>query len=94
MRLKIGWLVALFVVGFLILVAYSTLHGPRYRAEICMAYQGRSACKTVSAKNEQAALRAGAENACADIASGVTDSIRCEQSEPVSVHWLQRPDSH
>jgi hypothetical protein len=90
---KIGWVVAGFVVAFLALVAYSTLHGPRFRAEICMSYQGRSACKTVSAKSEQAARRSGAENACADISSGVTDTIRCEQSEPVGVRWLQRGDS-
>ena len=79
------------MIAFLALIAYSTLHGPRYRVELCMSYQGRSACKTVSAKSEQAALRAGAENACADIASGVTDTMRCNQSEPQSVKWLQRP---
>jgi hypothetical protein len=86
---RIGWIVAAFVVAFLALIAYSTLHGPRFRAEVCMAYQGQKACKIVSAKSEQAARRAGAENACADISSGVTDTIRCQQSEPVSVRWLQ-----
>src|ERR1700728_5165584 len=64
---KIGVIITIFVVAFLALVAYSTLHGPRYRVEACMAYQGRTACKTVSAKSEQAALRSAAENACADI---------------------------
>ena len=73
-------------------MAYSTLHGPRYRVETCMAYQGRTACKTVSAKSEQAALRSATENACADIASGVTDTMRCEQSEPQRVKWLERPN--
>jgi len=88
---KIGILVAIFVLGFLALVAYSTLRGPRYRVEECMAYQGRTACRIVSAKSEQAALRSAAENACADIASGVTDTMRCEQSEPQRVKWLERP---
>ncbi len=86
-------MIALLVAVFVALVAYSTLHGPRYRAEICMAYQGRSTCRTVSAKSEQAALRSGAENACADIASGMTDTMRCDQSQPQSVRWLQRGDS-
>jgi hypothetical protein len=84
-------IIAILVVAFLALIAYSTLHGPRYRVEVCMAYQGRSACKTVSAKSEQAALRSGMENACADIASGVTDSMGCAQSEPQRVRWLQKP---
>jgi hypothetical protein len=72
-------------------MTYSTLKGPSYRAEVCMAYGGKTNCRTVSAKSEQAALRSGAENACAEIASGVTDTMRCEQSEPQSVHWLSRP---
>jgi len=80
-----------FVAAVIALIVYSTLSGPRYRLQICMAYQGRSACKTVSAKSEPAALRSGAENACADIASGVTDTMRCEQAEPQSVKWLERP---
>ena len=84
---------AFFVAVFVTLVAYSTLHGPRYRAEICMAYQGRSNCRTVSAKSEQAALRSGAENACADISSGMRDNMRCEQAEPQSVRWFERGSS-
>ncbi len=56
-----------------------------------MTFNGNSACKTVSAKSEQGALRSAAENACADIASGVTDSIKCEKADPQSVEWLQRP---
>lgn len=84
-------IIALFVAALVALIAYSTLHGPRYRVEVCMAYQGRSSCRTVSAKSEQAALRSATDNACADIASGVTDSMRCEQSEPQRVKWLNRP---
>jgi len=75
----------------LALIAYSTLHGPRYRVEICMAYQGHSACKTVSARSEEAALRSGRENACADISSGVTDTVRCQNTDPQSIKWLSRP---
>lgn len=90
--MKVGIIVAIFVAAFLALIVYSTLAGPRYRVEICMTYQGHSTCKTVSAKSEQAALRSGAENACADISSGVTDTMRCEQSQPESVRWLARPN--
>ena len=78
------------MVGFIALVAYSTFNGPRFRVEVCMAYQGRSSCRTVSAKSEQAAVRAGTENACADIASGVTDTMRCVETEPKSVKWLRK----
>ncbi len=56
-----------------------------------MSFQGQSACKTVNAKSEQAARRSAAENACADISSGVTDTVKCENSEPKSVRWLNKP---
>ena len=82
---------ALFLAAFLGLMVYSTMAGPRYRVEVCMAYEGRSACRTVSAKSEAAAIRAGSDNACADIASGVTDTMRCLAAEPKSVRWLHRP---
>jgi hypothetical protein len=82
--------VALFVVGFLALLAYSTLHGQRYRVEVCMTFDGRSACRTVNAKSEAAAVRSATENACADISSGVDDTIRCQNTEPKSVRWLNR----
>ena len=81
---------ALVIAAIVALIAYSTVHGPRYRAEVCMAYAGRTACKKVSAKSEEAVLRAGREGACADIASGVTDTINCTQSEPVKVTWRER----
>lgn len=84
-------MIAILVIAIAALIVYSTVHGPRYRVEVCMAYQGRSACKTVSAKSEQAALRSAMENACADIASGVTDSMNCTQSAPQHVMWLERP---
>jgi hypothetical protein len=73
------------------LIAYSTFSGPRYRIEVCMSYDGRSACRIVSAKSEQSAVRNAISNACAEIASGVTDTMRCEQSPPKSQRWLQRP---
>jgi len=88
---KIGIAVAVFVVLFIGLVAYSTLHGPRYRAEVCVEFDGRKACKTVVSKSEEAAIRAGTDGSCADIASGVTETMRCVGAPPASVKWLQRP---
>lgn len=81
------------MIAFIALLAYSTLNGPRYRVEVCMSYQGRSACRIVNAKSEAAALRSGIENSCADIASGVTDTMRCQDATPQSVKWLHRPNS-
>ena len=56
-----------------------------------MSFEGRDTCKIVKAKSEEAALRSGIQNACADISSGVTDTVRCEKSEPKKILWLAHP---
>jgi hypothetical protein len=89
--LKIGIIVAVFVAAIAALIAFSTLNGPRYRVEVCMFFNGRFNCKTVAGRSESAALRGGIQNACADIASGVQDTMGCESSQPKTVRWLQRP---
>ncbi len=90
MNRNIGILVAVGVVGFLGFIAYLTVAGPAYRVQVCMAFQGRNACKTVKAKTEENALRGAVTNACGDISSGVTEVVACESTTPASVTWLQR----
>lgn len=83
-------LVAVGVVAFLAFIAYLTVSGTSYRVRVCMAFQGRNACKTVKAKTEQDALKGAITNACGDIASGVTEVVACENTTPASVTWLQK----
>ena len=77
-----------FAVAVLVVLIYSTMHLSQYRVEVCMEFQGRKECRTVSASTKTGALRVGAENACALIASGVTETLACEQATPLSVRWL------
>ena len=56
-----------------------------------MSFEGRDACKIVRAHSEEGAVRSAIQNACADISSGVTDTVKCEKSEPKSVRWLAHP---
>jgi hypothetical protein len=81
--------------GFLALVigaiVFTTMAEGGYRVEVCMEFQGRGTCRTASASTEEQALRTATENACALIASGVTESIQCtSHTPPASVKWLQR----
>jgi hypothetical protein len=89
---RIGLIIALLCVAFLALVLYTTLSGPRYRVEVCMSFESRLSCKTVSGKSKDAALRGAITNACADIVGGVSETMRCEQANPQSVKWLGKPD--
>jgi hypothetical protein len=85
---KIVILGVLFTAAILLLVLYSTMGNAKYRCEVCVSYQGRQACRTASAATQEQAERTAKENACAQIASGVTDSIACDNSTPISVIWL------
>ena len=79
-----------FVVVVVILLVYTTMGNNRYRCEVCVVFQGRRACRVAAASTEAQALRTATENACAEIASGVTDSMACGNAQPVSVVWLAR----
>lgn len=79
----------LIFVAILAMIVYSTMSMASHRVEVCMQFNGRTACKTTAGQTEDYALRTAKSNACADIASGVTDSMACERSEPVSVKILK-----
>jgi hypothetical protein len=85
---KIVILGVVFTAAILALVLYSTMGNAKFRCEVCVMYQGRQACRTAAAATKEQAERTAKENACAQIASGVTDSIACDNSTPISVIWL------
>jgi hypothetical protein len=84
-------LAVVIVVGVLLLgyMFYSSTSSVRYRVEVCVAFQGRTSCRTARADNQEHALRSAQSNACALIASGVTDTMQCEHASPTSVKWLE-----
>ena len=77
----------LLVAAILAVIVYSTLTMAKARVEVCMQFNGQTSCRTASASTREFALRTATQNACAGIASGVTDSIACEHSEPLKVTW-------
>ena len=50
------------------------------RVEVCITYHGQQACRTASGKTEEFARRAAITNTCSQIASGVTESLQCENT--------------
>ena len=87
---KVAAISIAFVVAILIVIVCTTMGNARYRCEVCISFQNRTACRTAAAATEAQALRTASENACAQIASGVTDSIACENTTPQSVKWLAK----
>ena len=70
------------LVPVVVVVIYSSFQVSDYECEVCIRFDGREACRTVTGKTEEEGLRSGANNACALLASGVTDTIRCEHTLP------------
>jgi hypothetical protein len=79
---------AAFFLVFLGVMTYMMLGQRKNRVEVCMAFQGRTACKIASGETRDDAVRTATDNACALIAFGVTDNGQCGRSQPVSVKPL------
>lgn len=79
-------LVGIAIFAFLIgIVIYSTMNLAGHRVEVCVNYKGMQACRTASGASEEFAQRTATSNACAQIISGMTDTIACEQAPPAKV---------
>ena len=63
-------------------VVYSSFHVSEFECEVCITFEGRNGCRTVKAATQTEALRGAVDNTCAQLASGVTDSMRCSRTEP------------
>jgi hypothetical protein len=83
------WLGIAFVGAVLAFIAFSSFHQERVTCRVCVTFNGRQDCRTASAANRQEAQRTAVSNACGLLASGVTESIRCENTKPDSVDWVR-----
>jgi hypothetical protein len=81
-------LIVLGVVAFIALLTALTLSGRKVKVEVCMEFRGRQNCKVASGADQRAAVRTAVDNACADIAFGMSESTQCTSARPVSVRIL------
>jgi hypothetical protein len=66
-------------------VALAIRDQARVRCEVCMVYGGQQVCEAARSGDRNQALMQAAGAACARLARGVTDSIRCNNTPPVAV---------
>jgi hypothetical protein len=69
-----------FVLAVLAVLIYSSMNLASHRVEVCITYHGQQACRIASGSTEEFARRTAITNTCAQIASGVTDSLQCENT--------------
>lgn len=80
-----GWLLAAGLLLFMAFIIYRSLHVAGYSCAVCITFGGRSACTAVEGPTEQEARSGAMNNACAQLASGVTDSLACERTQPTKI---------
>jgi hypothetical protein len=82
----VGILIIAAVLG---IMAYSMLSLSSHRVEVCIAFNSRTVCKIARGADEQTAIRTAIDNACGELASGVTDSMACTRSQPTKIDILK-----
>ncbi len=90
MSRKMTWAIVIVLVVLVGIILYSTLTLNRYECEVCMEFHGQVACRTAAGATRPEAIRTATENACAQIASGMTDSIACGNTSPQSIRWIKQ----
>jgi hypothetical protein len=81
-RVAIGILLA---AAFFAALAWATLRETAVSCEVCVAFQGRSACRTSSGPAAEEATAMAHSVACAELSSGVTQGMACRRTPPTSV---------
>ena len=79
-----SWLALATLAGLAAFVVYTSLQAGGVRCEVCIEFGGGRACRAVDGATERDALMAARSNACALLASGVTNTMACERGEPTS----------
>ena len=64
-------------------VVYSSFQVSAVECRVCMRFEGQETCRAVSAAKRDEALRGATDNACALLTSGMTNTIRCQQTDPI-----------
>ena len=68
---------------FLGFVVYRSFQVAGHECNVCIEFRGNQMCRSVQAATAEEALGSAINNACAHLASGVTDSMACERTKPL-----------
>ena len=63
-------------------VVYTSFHVGDVRCEVCITFEGHEACRAVDGATAEEAQQSAINNACALLASGVTQTMACERTTP------------
>ena len=72
------------ILAFVALLAYSTLSAQKVTCNVCVEFNGGRNCAKASHSSETEAARAAQTTACGPLASGMNETIACENRPAVS----------
>ena len=75
----VATIMGLAVVGFVI---YSSLGQNKLTCEVCVTYKGHSKCRSAAGPTRDQTIQVAQDNACAFLATGMTENIQCGQRQP------------
>ncbi len=61
----------------LALLVYAMLSSFAHECEVCVTFHGRTACRRAAGSTAEEAMRTAQDNACAFVASGMTETVEC-----------------
>ena len=79
---------AIFILGFIAAMVYTSGGNDKFRCEVCKTFDGRTVCRNAAAATQMEAERIGTEEACSDLTSGMNNLEQCRNSE-AKVTWKQ-----
>ncbi|MBI4516066.1 MAG: hypothetical protein HY699_09665 [Deltaproteobacteria bacterium] len=71
------------------IVIYNSFQVSEFQCTVCLEFDGRAACRTVTGQTEAEGLQSATTNACALLTSGMTDSIRCGRTPPKKAECIR-----
>jgi len=79
-----------FLTLFIAVVVYLSTRIAHHECRVCVTFNGRTICRTAASGTDKAATESAVTSACSGLASGMTESIGCENTRPDSVECTER----
>jgi hypothetical protein len=83
----VAFLIAL--VALVSILIYGSMNSVQAQCELCVEYNGRTECRSGSGADDAEAMRAAQKAACAVMATGMAESVNCQNVQPTNVQCGQ-----
>ncbi len=84
--MKKSAIVTILFLGFIAYFSITSIWtGSEYKCEVCVKYKGTESCQKVEGMDKMDTIMTGISTACGAVATGMTESIDCQQTPPTKM---------